>query len=44
MRDDLISVTDQKHTRHTSPINAVINVFAALCAYTYLERLPSIFK
>jgi len=44
VNDILKSVCDLEHTRHRSPINAVINVFAALCAYTYLERMPSIFK
>ena len=44
VNDILKSVCDLEHTRHRSPVNAVINVFAALCAYTYLERFPSIFN
>jgi len=43
VNDILKTVCDIEHTRHRSPINAVINVFAALCAYTFLDRLPSIF-
>jgi len=44
VNDILKTVCDLEHTRHRSPVNALINVFAALCAYTFLERLPSIFK
>jgi Transposase DDE domain len=44
VNDILKTVCDLEHTRHRSPINALINVFAALCAYTFLQRLPSIFK
>ena len=44
VNDILKSVCDLEHTRHRSPVNAVINVFAALCAYTYLERFPSIYN
>jgi hypothetical protein len=43
VNDILKTVCDIEHTRHRSPVNAVINVFAGLCAYTYLERFPSIF-
>ncbi len=41
--DILKSVCDIEHTRHRSPVNAVINVFAAICAYSFLDRLPNIF-
>ena len=44
VNDILKSVCDLEHTRHRSPVNAVINFFAALCAYTYLKRFPSIFN
>jgi len=44
VNDILKTVCDIEHTRHRSPINAVLNVFAGLCAYTFLERLPSIFN
>ena len=29
------------HTRHRSPINAFVNLFAALCAYSFRQRKPS---
>lgn len=44
INDILKTVCDIEHTRHRSPINALLNVFAALCAYTWLERLPNIFN
>ncbi len=44
INDILKSVCDAEHTRHRSPINALLNVFAGICAYTFLERLPSIFN
>ena len=30
------------HTRHRSPINAIVNTFAGLAAYTHLDKLPHI--
>lgn len=44
INDFLKTVCDIEHTRHRSPINAVLNIFAALCAYTFLDRLPSVFS
>ncbi len=41
--DILKSVCDIEHSRHRSPVNMLINTYAALCAYTTLERKPSIF-
>jgi hypothetical protein len=41
--DILKSVCDIEHTRHRSPVNALLNVFAAICAYSFLDRLPNIF-
>ena len=41
--DILKTVCDIEHSRHRSPVNALLNVFAGVCAYTYLERLPNIF-
>lgn len=43
INDILKTVCDIEHTRHRSPINALLNVFAGVCAYTFLERLPNIF-
>ena len=44
IHDILKSVCYIEHTRHRSPINAVLNIFTGICAYTFLERLPSIFN
>lgn len=43
VNDILKSVCDIEHTRHRSPINALVNLYAGLCCYTFLDRLPSIF-
>lgn len=43
VNDILKTVCDIEHTRHRSPVNALLNVFAGICAYTFLDRLPSIF-
>jgi hypothetical protein len=42
--DLLKSVCDIEHARHRSPVNMLVNTYAALCAYTTLERKPSIFS
>jgi hypothetical protein len=42
--DILKSVCDIEHTRHRSPVNMLVNTYAALCAYTTLDRKPSIFS
>ncbi len=41
--DILKSVCDIEHTRHRPPANMLVNTYAALCAYTTLERNPFIF-
>lgn len=41
--DILMTVCDIDHTRHRSPVNAMVNLFAGLTAYTYLDKLPSVF-
>jgi len=41
--DIMMTVCDIDHTRHRSPINAMVNLFAGLNAYTYLDKLPSVF-
>lgn len=43
VNDILKTVCDIEHTRHRSPINALVNLYAGLCSYTWLDRLPSIF-
>jgi hypothetical protein len=44
INDILKTICDIEHTRHRSPINALLNIFAGVCAYTFLERLPNIFR
>ena len=41
--DILKSICDIEHSRHRSPVNMLVNTYAALCAYTTLERKPTIF-
>lgn len=41
--DILKTVCDIEHSRHRSPVNALVNLYAGLCSYTFLDRLPSIF-
>ena len=38
----LKSACDIDHTRHRSPVNAIVNVWAAIAAYCFFERKPSI--
>lgn len=44
VNDILMTVCDIDHTRHRSPMNFLVNLFAGVCAYTFLDKLPSIFK
>jgi hypothetical protein len=44
INDILKTVCDIEHTRHRSPINALVNLYAGLVAYTFLDRLPNIFS
>lgn len=41
--DIMMTVCDIDHTRHRSPVNSIVNLFAGLNAYTYLDKLPSVF-
>ena len=43
VNDILKSVCDIEHSRHRSPINALVNLYAGLCSYSWLDRKPSIF-
>jgi hypothetical protein len=43
INDILKTICDIEHTRHRSPVNALLNIYAGVCAYTFLERLPNIF-
>lgn len=41
--DVLKSVCDLPHTRYRSPVNMLVNTYAALCAYATLDTKPAIF-
>jgi hypothetical protein len=41
--DILKSVCNIEHTSHRSPLNMMVNTYAALCAYSTFEPKPSIF-
>jgi len=43
INDILKTVCDIEHTSHRNPVNALLNIYAGVCAYTFLERLPNIF-
>lgn len=43
VNDILKTVCDIDHSRHRSPVNMMVNTFAALVAYSSMERKPSIF-
>lgn len=43
VNDILKTVCDIDHSRHRSPANMLVNTFAALIAYSTMERKPSIF-
>jgi hypothetical protein len=42
VNDQLKNICQIEHTRHRSAANFVVNVVAALIAYTYKEKLPSL--
>jgi hypothetical protein len=42
VNDQLKNICQIEHTRHRSKINFVVNVLAALIAYTYQEKKPSL--
>ena len=44
VNDILMTVCDIDHTRHRSPLNFLVNLFAGVTAYTFLDKLPSIFN
>ena len=43
VNDILMTICDIDHTRHRSPINAIAHAYAGVAAYTYLDKLPSVF-
>ena len=42
VNDQLKNICQLEHSRHRSPTNCVLNVLAALIAYTYQEKKPSL--
>ena len=42
INDQLKNIQQIEHTRHRSVINAMVNVLAALVAYTYQPTKPSL--
>lgn len=43
VNDLLMTICDIDHSRHRSPVNAITHALAGVTAYTYLDKLPSIF-
>jgi hypothetical protein len=43
VNDLLMTLCDIDHTRHRSPINCITHAYAGVAAYTYLDKLPSVF-
>jgi len=42
VNDQLKNMCDIEHTRHRSPVNAMVNLVAGLIRYTYFQKKPSI--
>jgi DDE family transposase len=42
INDQLKNICQIEHTRHRSTVNFLVNIIAALIAYTYREKLPSL--
>jgi Transposase DDE domain len=42
VNDQLKNICQIEHTRHRSPVNFLLNLMAALIAYTYREKKPSL--
>lgn len=42
VNDQLKNISQLEHTRHRSPVNAMVNWISALVAYSYQEKKPSI--
>lgn len=43
VNDILMTVCDIDHTRHRNPINCFVNLLSGLIAYTFFDKIPSIF-
>jgi hypothetical protein len=44
VNDILMTVCDIDHTRHRSPVNFFVNLFSGLVAYTFFDKVPTIFS
>jgi hypothetical protein len=42
INDELKNICEIEHSRHRSPVNFLINLFAGLAAYSFFEKKPSI--
>ena len=42
INDQLKNISQLEHTRHRSPVNAMVNWVGALVAYSYQQKKPSI--
>jgi hypothetical protein len=42
INDQLKNISQLEHTRHRSPVNAMVNWISALIAYTYQPKKPSL--
>ena len=42
INDQLKNISQLEHTRHRSPVNAMVNWISALVAYSYQPKKPSI--
>ena len=42
IHDQIKNIQQVEHTRHRSVVNAMVNVLAALAAYTHQPRKPSL--
>jgi len=40
--DLLKHICDIEHSRHRSPVNAMVNILAGLSAYSFLDHKPSV--
>ena len=43
VNDILMTVLDIEHTRHRSPVNAIVHIFGALAGYCFYECKPTAF-
>jgi hypothetical protein len=43
VNDILMTICDIDHTRHRSPVNAIAHAYAGAAAYTFLDKIPTLF-